>query len=157
MSFDVQEFMRARFRPRVAEVNVPALKEFFGPAADPVFKVRGLTGQELGRAKAEAAARRDIGPMIESLLAGKPEEQVAALKSIFGFGDAVPQDVAQRIAFLVAGAINPVVDLDFAVKLCTAFPIEFSIITQKILELTGAGHEVGKVPASGATPASEAV
>jgi hypothetical protein len=156
MPFNASRFAATKLVPRTAKVAVPGLLDFFDPEDAQEWTVRGVTGQELGQAKAATAARKDLAALVDKLLGGQPGERAEAVRSLFGLNEEVPPDIALRIHLLRIGSVDPVVDEDLAVKLCTCFPIEFSLITQKILELTGAGYEPGKAGASGETPESGA-
>jgi hypothetical protein len=154
--FDVDKFSSAKLVPRTAIVPVPGLAAFFGEGEPAEWAVRGLTGQELGQAKASVSARKDLGVLIDKLLGAQAGEKADAVRRLFGLGDEVPPDVALRIHLVRMGSTVPDCDEECAVKLCTCYPIEFALISQKILELTGAGHEPGKAGASGGTPPSGA-
>ena len=154
--FDADAFLTAKLRPRTADVAVPGLREFFRDS-EPVWKVRGLTGQELGQAKAAVAARKDLAALIDGIVGGAGKERSEALRKILDLNEEVPPAVAMNIHVVRLGSADPAADEETAVKLCACFPIEFQIIANKILELTGAGHEPGKAGASGETPPSGAL
>jgi len=152
MPFDPKKFTKTKFEPRTESVPVPDLKEFFDKKEKPVWKVRGLTGTELGRANESAERNKNIAAVIEGLLAASARKKTDSMRKLLGIDDSTPPDIAKRIDMLVAGSIEPVCDLDLALKLCEAFPVEFFQITTKILELTGKGHMPGKPRPSGKTP-----
>lgn len=156
MPFDRDRFINTGMKPRMAVVAVSDMADFFAPD-NAEWTVRGLTGQELGQAKAAVAARKDIAALVSNLLAGQSAEKADAVKRLFDLGEDVPPDVALRIHLLRLGSVSPAADEETAVKICTCFPIEFAQLTQRILELTGQGHEPGKSGASGETPSSGAV
>jgi hypothetical protein len=153
MAFDTKKFMKTKFTPRTGEVPVPDMKDFFPQGAEPVWKVRGLTGQELGRAAEAAARNRNISAIIEGLTGDADKEKAEALKNLLGIG-VVPQDIAKRLEHLVIGSIDPVCTLDMAVRVCEVYPVEFYQITNKVMELTGRGQEPGKQQPSGKTEKS---
>ncbi len=150
MGFDRKRFMTTRFQAREVDVPVPALAEWFGEGADPAWKVRGLSGQELGRAKEAAARNRSIAAIVEGLASGADREKTAAMRQLLGI-DETPQDIAQRIHMLEIGSVDPTCDTELALKVCEVYPVEFYTLTNKITELTGRGHEPGKSTPSGAT------
>jgi len=154
--FDSAKFTSAKLNPRTASVAVPGLAEYFADGDKPEWVVRGLTGQELGQAKAAVSGRKDLVKLVDSLLGGQSDEKAKAVRDLFDLNEEVPPDVALRIHLVRLGSVTPEADEEVAVRLCTCFPIEFALISQKILELTGAGHEPGKACASGGTPPSEA-
>ncbi|WP_024333120.1 hypothetical protein [Desulfotignum balticum] len=155
MGFDAEKFLNTKMQPRTADVPVPGLASWFGEG-EPVFKVRGITGQELGQAKQAVATRKDLAALVDGIIGGTSKEKAESAKKILGMGEAVPEQVALRIHIVRLGSVDPDLDEEATVKLCTCYPVEFEVIGKKILELTGQGHEPGKAEASGVTPASEA-
>ena len=147
---DIQKFLNASMQAREAEIPVPALADFFGQKK-PVWKVRGLTAAELGRAR-EAADRSDTLRSAVVALAGAGDK-AQAIKDALGLNDEdVPADISRRIEMLASGSVEPVIgseNRDVAVKLAESFPVLFYEITNKIHELTGAGSELGKPKRSG--------
>ena len=150
---DLTKFMAANFAQREAIIDVPELKEFFGKDEKPQWTVRGMTAAELGRAKETASEGMSTLRSLISALSGSDAEKASAIREAAGLSDeAVPQDVAQRIEFLMAASVSPKLEAeqrDIAVKLAEHFPTTFYSLTNKILELTGQGSEVGKRRVSG--------
>lgn len=148
MAFKAKDFDKAKFSPRTTEVPVPGLNEWFdGPA---VWKVRGLSGNELGRCNELAEKnRKNIADIVKALVANNGGETADAIQGLVSLSDDVPQDVARRIEYLIAGSVDPDCHLDRAVLLNQAFPIEFRIISEEIFKLTGQGHVPGKPIPSG--------
>ena len=153
MSFDSKKFMKTKFTPRTGDVPVPDMKEFFPEGAEATWKVRGLTGQELGRANDAADRNKNIGAILEGLAGAAAKEKAESLKQLLGIG-VVPQDIAKRLEHMVVASVDPVCTLDLAVRVCEVFPIEFFQITNKIIELTRPGQLPGKQQPSGETEKS---
>jgi hypothetical protein len=154
MAFKAKSFDKAKFEPRTTEVKVPGLSEWFdGPA---VWVVRGLSGNELGRCNELAEKnRKNISDIVRALIANKGGETAEAIAGLVSLSDDVPQDVARRIEYLIAGSVDPDCPLERAVLLNQAFPIEFRIITEEIFTLTGQGHVPGKpIPSGNETTSS---
>lgn len=151
MSFDVNKFQNAHYVQRTEDVPVDALKIFFGPKDKPVFRVRNLTGEELGRVNQAIQRHKKTAAILEGLLSNVNKEQIESIKKSIGSSDDVPDDIARRIEMLILGSIDPKIDLTFAKKLCRCFPIEFYEITNAITRLTGLGSELGKAKPSGKT------
>lgn len=154
MGFDVQGFLSEKFEPRVIDVEVPDLKIWFGdfPA---VWKVRGLTGDELGRINEAVERNRNVSSLLEGLVAPGHADKVRSVRELFGIGDKVPDDIVKRMEILITGSVEPICDMDIAIKLKDNYPIEFMQITNKILWATGKGRVPGKLKSSGETPTSE--
>lgn len=154
--FDAKRFMKTKWQPRTEDVPVPGLKGFFPEGENPVWKVRGLTGQEIGQANEAPDNFKTMAAAVEALAGAQAmKEKVSAIRDLLGLGGKTPADVAKRLEHLVLGSVDPPCTLDLAVKLCEAFPIEFFELTNKILRLTGLGQMPGKQPPSGEIPKSE--
>jgi hypothetical protein len=154
MAFDSKRFLKTKFTARTEDVPVPDLAAFFPDDAKPVWKVRGLTGQELGRANEAAERNKNVAAILEGLASGAGKEQTEAVKELLGVGGSTPQDIAKRLEILSIGSVDPQCAPDLAVRLCEAYPVEFYQITNRINFLTGQGQMPGKQPPSGETPKS---
>lgn len=154
MSFDRERFRFADLAPRQAAVPVADLAFFFPEGEDPVWTVRGLTGEEIARANAASQRQAVLLEAVEALssAAALRDDRVEALKSLLGHGAETPEDLAKRFDHLIFGSVDPVVDREMAVKLFAAYPIVGYTLTNKILELTGLGPDLGKAPPSTPTP-----
>ena len=143
MFFKAKEFKKAKLVHRTATVPLPDLKLWFdGP---PEWTVKGLNGNELGRCKEMAEKnRKTIDAVLEALSGKQPEGTATAVRHMTGLDGSVPMDIALRLELLIAGSVDPVCDIELAVKLNMAFPTEFLILTKKIMRLTGLGYEPGK-------------
>lgn len=157
MSFDLAKFQGTPLTPRQATLPVPDLRAFFAPDADPVFVVRGLTGEEIARAHDVTGRQARLAAHIAALSAaggGDVSETGEALKSLLGYGEEVTEDLARRIDHLVSGCVTPALDRAAAVKLFAAYPMVAYQVSNKILELTGLGPDLGKAPPSTPAPTS---
>jgi hypothetical protein len=156
MSFDINRFRAAVLSPRQASVPVPDLSFFFEEGADPVWVVRGLDGEEVARSNESAHRHAQIANAVEALAsaASARGDQVEALKTLIGYGTETPAELAKRFDLLVFGSVEPEIDRETAVRLFRGFPIVGYQLTNKILELTGMGPDLGKVQHSTPIPAS---
>lgn len=148
MGFDRESFLAADFQAREEAVPVGGLRDWFTGLGDdetPTWRVRGLTHQELAHAK-EAADRDRSVEAVAQALAGDQQEKTEAIKEVMGTADDVPQDTAKRMEMLRIASVDPEVDLDLALKMAQAFPVEFQQLTDAIVRLTGQGHEAVKKP-----------
>lgn len=155
MPFNIKKFSKTEFITRTEDIPVPDLKEFFDEGEKPVWTVRNLTGHELGKANEAAQRNRSIAAILEGLISTNNKEKVEAIKTSLGLDDTTPDDIAKRIELLTLGSVNPEIDHETAVRLCTFFPIEVFQLTNKISELTGQGAQIKKKqPPSIAIPES---
>lgn len=155
MSFDAKAFLSEKFEPRVVEVQVPDLKPWFDDGAKPVWKVRGLTGDELGRVNEAVERYKNINALVSGLVGQDPVQKAAAIKEALGVGDKSPASVVRELEMVVLGSVDPPADMALAIKLKDNFPIEFKQIARAILEATGKGRIPGKSKASGQTEGCE--
>ena len=149
MGFNQSQFMKQKYEPRTAYVDVPALAAFFGKDEKPQWKVRGQTASELAKTIESTATNKSISSIIEAI--GNNQSQVNDLKAAIGMSNDVPDDIVKRLSQLSCCSIEPAIDHITGVKLAETFPIEFYTITNMIVELTGLGQEaaIKKPPNSG--------
>jgi hypothetical protein len=155
MPFDVNKFSAQNFRHRTEAIPVPDLKQFFGPDDEPVWVVRGLSGEELTRSHEAQAKNRNIAGLVEAIQKNPSPEKVEAMRELLGVGCSVPDELAKRIDMLASGSVEPQIDQPLAVKLAQFFPVEFYRLTNRITALTGLGAEPGKPRPSTATTGSK--
>ena len=146
MTFDLERFRGTALTPRQITMPVPDLAPFFAEGADPVWIVRGLTGEEIARCNESNARHATIAAAVQALAnsAAAKAETVEAMQALIGFGTDVPEDLAKRFDHLTYGSVSPAIDRAAAVKLFASFPIVAYTLSNKILELTGLGPDVGK-------------
>ena len=136
--------MRQQFEARTDNVPVPELAAWFDEESDPVFIVRGLTFEELSKADAAADNSKTMLNLVASLTTKDGKAIAEGIKDAFGVGQETPTNMIKRINHLVMGSVQPEIDEQFAVKLASTFPVEFTQLTNKIVALTGKGFEPGK-------------
>lgn len=151
MGFDKAKFEEAKLQPRIANELVPDLKEFFEKDEKPLWKVRGLTGEEMAHVNEAVKLNRDLVALIQGLISADTEAKIKAIKESIGLSDEVPDDLARRISLLQHGSIEPQCSQPMSVRVARTFPVVFFQLTNKILELTGLGHTLGEQSASGQT------
>lgn len=150
MAFDADRFLQADYRPRTATLDLPALAPFFADGEAPQWTVRSLTASEFARAQ-DAEKRNSAVDMLMGALAatqGKAEAIAEARKALGLSGANTPGEVAKRLEMLVAGSVTPAITLDVAVRIAERFAIDFYLLTNKIVELTGQGFDLGKPDAA---------
>ncbi len=152
MSFNIEKYRNERRAPRTEQIKVPQLAPYFDDA-EPLITVRGLSAAELGRCKEAANRQRDTAAMAAALIGGNSDEKARAIKQLSD-GPEIPDDVCQRIEMLALACVEPEIKHSDAVLLSEDCPTEFYQLTNKILQLTGAGRVLGKPNASGKTAKS---
>src|SRR5690554_989692 len=148
MAFDLKAFQKAQFVPREMDVTLDAVAE--AGMGDGVVKVRGLTARELAEAEESAQNGKLLSDLVEKL-AGSGKEKVGALMEGIGFNQDVPASLAKRLEHVRLGVMEPQMDLADVAKLAEVFPVEFTILANKIMELTGKGQQaqVKRKPSGG--------
>ncbi len=155
MSFDMKKFMTTKFEPRTEEIRLDDLKGFFPENVEPVFTVRGLTGEEMARTNEAAAKNRNLMAVVDAMAATNAADKADAIKEALGLSGSVPDDLAKRIEHLTYGCIDPKFDQPAAVKFFTVFPVEGYQLSNVILRLTGQGQKPGESKPSGKAKKSD--
>ena len=153
MSFDLNRFRTASLAPRQESIAVPDLAFFFGEGVPVVWLVRGLTGEEIARSNNSSERVKLFAATVDALASAARSDQSDALKAMMGVTD-VPEDLAKRFDHLTFGSIDPKISREDAVKLFASYPVVAYTLTNKILELTGLGPDLGKAPHSTDSPTS---
>ena len=148
-TFDARRFMKQPFSPREGEVPVPALKDFFPDGGEAVWKVRGLTADEIARCNEAGERNKRIEAIADALMASNKSDNAEGIKEYLGISSDVHGEVVKRIEQLKTASVKPLIAHEVAVKIAEVFPVEFYAITNEILRLTGLGQVAGKSKPSG--------
>jgi len=141
MGFDLQKFQGSKFKDRTEEVLVEDLKGFFEAKEKPLWKVRGLTGEELAFARDAEERARSINALVEGLAGKAAKAKAKVVMDELGLTDEkAPADYIRRLEILKYGSVEPAIDKPTSVRIAENFPTTFYLLTNKILELTGAGR-----------------
>lgn len=162
MAFDKKAFISAKFEPRTMDYPVPGLKLFFDNGDKAVWKIRSLTGSEIGRADEAVQNEGFTAKILEAVTSMNSSEVAAQVKELMGRSGDKPQSIKKRIYHLIYGSVEPCLinektgeaNYEIAVNLCENYPIIFLELTNEILRLSGQGFEPGKSKPSGETKKS---
>lgn len=149
MPFDAEAFARAPLQRRRQTVPVPGLAAWFGEGEPAEFEVQGLTASELQRCFDAGKRHDNLGDVLKAIADGG--DKVQLLRKAIGLSDDVPGEIAKRMEMLVVGSVSPRIELQTAVRLAEAFPVEFMELTNTITGLTGRGFDLGKPAAASQT------
>lgn len=150
MSFNSNAFMKQQFEPRTAPVSVPSLALFFDDKEEKQeWIVRGQTASEVCRSMEAATNQSKLSSVVEAIAASSNQKD--EIKTALGLGSDTPSDIVKRLEQLVCCSVTPEIELPVAVKLAETFPIEFYMLTNKVIELTGLGMDLKKSKTSGKT------
>lgn len=160
--FDLNAFEKAKLVPRTFDVPVPGLVDWFeitekqqktldsltnGAEREKfiieeigaVWKVRGLSDDELELAAKDANGNRERLAEVMTEMLNLKEGDSESIKEKLGLNEGVNQQTALRAEHLYRGSVEPVINIHVAHKLGQANPIEFRMLANKILELSGLG------------------
>lgn len=156
MPFDAKAFQKERFEPRVIEVPVPDLALWFPEGEKPVWKVRGLTGTELGFVNEAEQRFKDLAGLVKKLMSGSSAEKIeATCQNLGATSEKEPAEVIRGLEMLRIGSVDPPCDLPLAIKLNRYFAGDFRLLVKHIQQATLQGHVPGKSKASGRIKESE--
>ena len=163
--FDLAAFRKAKFQQREQDVPLSGLTaagfggyDGEGDDATPkpvVFRVRGLTSQELAKAEQESDNSQLMAKVAERL-AGSESEKVQALIDGLGLGDDTPRALTKKLMHVQMAVVSQDLKLQDVVRIADAFPTDFLELSNQIYNLTGKGKvaQVKRKP-SGKTTASK--
>ena len=155
MPFDLKKFNKAKFEPRTEQVKVASLSAFFGDD-DPVFTVRGLTGEELAKVNAAQSKAKSLNALVEALAGQDQHEKVKAIRDGMGLSEGdIPEDLARRIEMMVHGCVDPALDAQAAAKVFRVAPVDGYALSNAITALSGKGMILGEQRPSGKTKKSD--
>jgi hypothetical protein len=165
MGFKTDAFQAAKLVHRTADVPVPGLADWFEVTPEQqaeldkitdktarekylvetvgcVWKVRGMTDDELQRNAEQANGQRlKLAEAFATMMDAKSE--VDEIIEQMG-GKGVTFASALRMENVRSGSVEPKINQATAVRLSKAFPVEFRMIENKIMELTGLGQVTEK-------------
>lgn len=142
MPFNSARFQKAKLELRRETLDVPVLAAWFDEGEAAQWTVRGLTSAELHNAIEASKRNSSIDSIVKAISA--TGDQTKAIRKALGLAGDTPGEIAKRLEMLVSGSVEPKVELPLAVKLAENFPIEFLLLTNSIISLTGQGADVGK-------------
>ena len=153
MTFDVERFKSTKFVRRTAEIKItdPDLLQFFDSQENgAVWKVQSLSAEECARANDAKKTNRNIAELVGKLSAANDkssnaQEFAGQVAELLGVGSKnLPDDHVYRLELFVLGSFEPKVDKRTAVSMSERKPEFFYLVTNKVLELIGAGSELGE-------------
>lgn len=137
-----KDFGRGGFSPRRSEIKVDVFDDC------PVFKIRGLDGEEFYKVREAQSKRIDAHAIASALMSMDGQAIAEAISELYG---AVPAEFARRVEILVSGCVDPKFDRPNAAKFLRVFPVQAHTVAEKILLLTGEGSAPGESKGSGET------
>ena len=147
MAFNADAFGSATLAPRTKDVSVPELADWFADGDAPVFRVRGLTADELAQAKDAHANNLRRQGLLEALERAEPGKIAEETKAIIG---ATAKDkhaqVAMRQEMVRWGLVEPELSEEVIAKLARHYALALYRLSDAINDLTGQGSEAAKKP-----------
>jgi predicted butyrate kinase (DUF1464 family) len=139
MDWDVKAFEKAKFAPREEDVTLSFVAVHFGMDKDTPFRVRGLSIEEIARAKSDAARANVLTGMLEKLTSPSDKDKVDGILMALGASNDVPSDVIQKYSNVEYGLVEPKLPRSVIVKMGKYFPAAIMLLNKKIEELTALG------------------
>lgn len=147
--FDAAKFDRQEFHPRTEDVYLDVMAPFFPEGEEPIFKIKSLSADEVARTNDAIKTAKMAESMIDALATMNKPDMVKSMKAQLGYGDEINSDVQRRIELIIYGTIEPELPRELIVKMAENLPTAFYKLSNRITEITGLGHELGKQPPSG--------
>lgn len=148
MGFDARAFARADLSPRQQSVPVPELAAWFGEGEAVVFRMRGLSADELARAKdAHANNLRRLG-MLDALTGQSRAEVASDVRAALGAEEDKHPDIAMRQELVHLGTAEPALSEETVALLAERYPLLLYRLSNVVNTLTGQGPEAKKKPNS---------
>jgi len=142
MGFDLKGFRNAQCQARTDQVRVDGMADWFDEGDEPVFHVRGLSGEELARVREAVDKNKNISEVLEAIATSQTsQDRIDEIREYLGVSDSVPNELARRMEMLVYGSVDPNLDHETVKLVAERHPIELYNITDKILTLTGEGAQ----------------
>jgi len=149
INFDFKEFMQTDFIERTGEVSLLN----FGDTGDSCkFQVRGLTAADIAEIENSVQKNRMASRLYDAAVKMTAvnctaKDQADAIRELTGFAEGAPDNLIRKYVIFERGVIDPKPEIRAdVVKFGRVYPIEFDKIINKILELTGKGHDAKKKP-----------
>lgn len=158
MGFDFEKYKAAGWEPRIEDVPVPVLKEYFENGEDPIWKIRNLKAVE--KARCEDAVRRNAQGLVQLLEAFTYANSAIVQSDISNdikdkINDLIPGSIVLQYELVMAGSINPKIENKADLILFGEnHPDILKDLAERILTLTGLGALPGKQKPCGETNGS---
>ncbi len=158
MNFDPQKLSQ-ELEAREAEVVCNELKVLYDPEPQEniVFKMRGLSGNDIVQVSGARDTGRFVEMLSEALTKNNGHEGAEAIRSMLGiFDEGLHPELKYRVELVVRGAVEPKIDYPLAAKMAKDRYVVLNRLSDKLLELTGLGAQLKKKSsiASITTPSS---
>jgi len=161
MGFNAERFGQDTLAPRTRVVPVPELATWFDTGDAAVFTVRGLSADELAKAKDAHAMHLRKSGLLQALEQSNPDPELIAeefKKAIAGSAEDKHSQIAMRQEMLRLALVEPKLDESAIAKLAQHYALALYRLSDAINDLTGLGSEALKKPKrSSATAPSEPV
>jgi predicted flavoprotein YhiN len=143
MSFDLNKFQDAKFTHRSEKIKVEELSAFFDGEA--IITVRGLSGPEVALCNDAVQSNKNLKSIVTRLLDPLSSEKAGALIEALALDPTKStDDFVRRLSLAFHGIVEPKLPYESIVRLAEFYSATFYEISNKILQLTGQGAELGE-------------
>lgn len=144
MGFNVEKFMATNFEPNTREYPVPQLALWFDEGEKAIWKIKALSGAELGNADEASRQKGALEAIVNALTSVSSKDVKKEVERLIGHTKEKPESIAKRMYHLHYGTIwdGPEERVPFEVvrKICDEFSILFLELTNAVLILSGEGN-----------------
>ncbi len=155
MTFNAEAFMATRFEPRTRDFPVPQLKRWFDKGDKAVWKIRALSGAELGNADEASRQKGALESMLKALTSINSKDIQHEVEKLVGNTKEKPESIAKRMYHLHYGTVWPGPEeycpFEIVRKICDEFSLLFLALSTAVLELSGEGN----IPQKKSTPSGK--
>ena len=155
MPFNSDAFEATNFEPRTKVLNVPQLKTWFDKGEKPVWKIRALTGAELGNAEEASKQGNTLKALIEGITAADSQKVKQEAQKLLGHTEDKNETTAKKMYHVHYATVwdGPEKYIPFTTvrKLCDEYSLLFNYIAHEILLLSGEGN----IPEKKSTPSGK--
>jgi len=148
MGFDLEGLKKAQLEARTTKVRADSLQEWFGTDEEggkepPIFKVRGLYGQEMAQVREAVDNHKNINDLVQAIATADKgtQERIEAIRQAAGIQTGMSTEIVRRVEALKRGAVEPEIDEEGAKKMVKGYAVDFFHITDEVFRLTGQGAQ----------------
>jgi hypothetical protein len=137
------------------QVPVPEALKTAAPSLPDGFTVMMASADDIAFVGEVDNRAKNLAAMIDTLAANDVADKAAALKAAVGLDGQPCGTFNRQVEFILRCVSDPVLDREDVLWVNRYFPGFFTALFAAVIELSGEGARLGKLPSSGETPSSE--
>jgi len=127
-----------------AQVPIPSVLRTANAELPESFTVRMATAEDLAFVAEANDRRANLQALVETLATSETSEKAEVLRAAAGLDGQPTATFIRQVEFVLRCTADPKLDRELVLWLSRTFPLFFSALFQKIMELTGEGAQLGK-------------